>query len=71
MNLIAGQGTMWVVGMSKENFTNHYAKDFPTLDIAAENGIRTIVLSGPEDDVIDLASTLDRKEIVNQKTQIN
>lgn len=71
MNLIAGEGTMWVVGMSKENWTNHFAKDFPTLDLAAENGIRTIVLSGPEDIFIDLASKLNQKDIFNQKTQIN
>ncbi len=71
INLIAGKGTMWVVGMSWMEFNAHYAGNYPTLDVAAENGPHTIVLSGQIEQFRLLAKELDQKEIFNQQTQIN
>ena len=71
INLIAGKGTMWVVGMSWSDFDLHYASNYPTIDVAAENGPNTIVLSGQAEQFLLLAKELDKQEIFNQQTQIN
>lgn len=71
INLIAGKGTMWVVGMSWHDFSTNYASDYPALDVAAENGPNTLVLSGPYEEFLALAKELDKREIFNKQTQIN
>lgn len=71
INLIAGQGTMWVVGMSWDDFRTNHANNHPALDVAAENGPNTLVLSGPLDQFQMLAKELDERGIFNKQTQIN
>jgi acyl transferase domain-containing protein/acyl carrier protein len=71
LNLIAGKGTMWVVGMSWADFDKRYAANYPTLDVAVENGPTTLVLSGPAEHFRLLAKELDEQDIFNQQTRIN
>lgn len=71
INLIAGKGTMWVVGMSWNDFRENFAGDYPTLDVAAENGPNTLVLSGQLEQFQSLAKELDKQDIFQKQTQIN
>ncbi len=71
INLVAGQGTMWVAGISEETFLNNYSDIFPEIDIAAINGIETIVLSGTESKLQEFGKILDSIEVFNSRTQIN
>jgi acyl transferase domain-containing protein len=71
INIVADTGTMWVAGISAEEFAEKYAADFVTIDIAAINGPETIVLSGTEDVLQQFGQLLDAEEVFNKRTQIN
>jgi acyl transferase domain-containing protein len=71
INIVAGTGTMWVVGVSKEYYNVHYTDKFQGIEIAAVNGMETIVLSGTETELQQLAVLLDGVGIFNKRTQIN
>jgi len=60
---LVGHGTMLAAGIGEEEYASRFIDKYPEIDVAAINGMKSIVLSGSRETLVLIESELVRDEI--------